>query len=88
MLLVAAQLYQTPAELPEVVRVFLQLPTRYVAVTQHDRRRWVREVEFPRDPWGTLDGRFNLTFSYDGEEPLSGEGPFIIHLLSSPPRKQ
>ena len=86
-LLLAGAQFTSGAELPEVVRVFLQLPTRYVAVTHRDRRWWVREIDFPRDPWHTLNGR-NLTFSFDGEEPLSGEGPFIVHLLASPPRKQ
>src|ERR1700687_2837861 len=34
-----------------------------------------------------FEGR-NLRFSYDGEEPMSGNAPFELHIFNSPPHKR
>lgn len=70
-------------EVLEPSRAFLQVPDHFVGnISKADRRRWLKEVDLPRNPWHVLDGR-NLRFSYDGEEPLGGEGPFTLHVFGS-----
>jgi len=73
------------ADVPELARVFVDSPQRYVAhVTKADRQRWLREVHPFKDPYhNNADGR-NLSFSYDGEEPMSGNAPFTLHIFKSP----
>ena len=76
------------ADHPEIARAFLQVPNHYVGnITKSDRARWLKLLDVQNEAKEVIDGK-NLTFSYDGEFPLSGEGPFIIHLFSSSPRAQ
>jgi hypothetical protein len=68
----------------EPARAFLQVPDHYVGnISKTDRRRWLKDSDLPRDPWQVIEGR-NLHFSYDGEESLGGEGPFTLHVFTSP----
>ena len=72
-------------DVPELARVFVDLPERYVAhVTKADRQRWLKEVHPFKDAYhNNAEGR-NLSFSYDGEEPMSGNAPFTLHIFKSP----
>jgi hypothetical protein len=73
------------ADVPELARVFVDLPERYVAhVTKADRQRWLDEVQPFKDPYHNNAKGRNLSFSYDGEEPMSGNGPFRLHIFKSP----
>jgi len=69
-----------------LTRVFVDLPERYVAhVTKADRRWWLQEVRVFDDPYHNIVDGQNLRFSYDGEEPMSGNAPFELHVFRSPP---
>jgi hypothetical protein len=59
------------------------VPDHYLGdLSLADRRFWLRENAGDAR---TVDGR-NLNFSYDGEQPISGEGPLTFHVFSSAAR--
>src|SRR4051812_41905079 len=66
-----------------VAREFLRIPDRYLGALSHaDRRFFLRETA---GDTRIVDGN-NLNFSWDGERPISGEGPFTLHLFSATAR--
>lgn len=66
-----------------LAQAFVQVPQHFLGnLTPADRQYFLRETEGD----ARIQTGQNLNFSYDGEKPLSGEGPLTFHLFANAPK--